>query len=113
MDLLGHGIVEINRENSRERFLREIAGFVQDYLIESAESLIDHAGAGVEHDEADPEAFGNGGGGFVVGLNDVIDEVEALGTGEFADRMVVDWAVAAEGRKVGRLDEDLGKLFGI
>lgn len=86
---------------------------MKDYLIKSAESLIDHAGAGVEHDEADPEAFRNGGGGFVVGLNDAIDKVEALSTGEFADGMVVDGAVAAEGRKVGSLDEGLSKLFGI
>ena len=66
--------------------------------------MIDHAGAGVEHDEADPEAFRNGGGGFELGLNDAIDEVEALSTREFADGIVVDWAVASECRKVKMAD---------
>lgn len=113
MDLFRHGIVEINRENSTERFLRQIAGFVKDCLIKNVESLTDHANARVEHDEADPEALRSGGGGFEVGLNYVVNEVEALGTGEFADGLVVDWAVAAEGRKAGSLDEGLSKLFGI
>lgn len=76
-------------------------------------SLIDHASAGVEHDEANPEAFRNGGGRFKLGLNDIIDEVEALGAGEFADGMMVDWAVATEGKKVGTLDEGLSELFRI
>lgn len=86
---------------------------MKDCLIKNVESLVDHANARVEHDEADPEAFRSGGGGFVVGLNYNINEVEALSTGEFADGLVVDWAVAAEGRKGGSLDEGLGKLIGI
>ena len=74
--------------------------------------MLDHAGGGVEHDEAYPEAFGAGmGEGFLV-VDEALDEVEAARPGEATAGEFVEGAVAAETGEVGRLVmEDVGELF--
>lgn len=83
-------------------------------MVESAGGAVDHAGAGVEHHEANPEAFGGVGGGserVLLGLKDALDEVGAIGAGEFPDGEMVDGAVALEGGEVGAFLEYLGEFF--
>lgn len=78
--------------------------------FEGSDSLVDHAGLGVEGDDADEESLGSGELriGFLV-LEDPLDEIEAVGAGELLDGELVEGAVAVELGGGGGGEEEVGE----
>ena len=88
------------------------------HLVERLNGVVHHAGARIEHDDADPESFGaevrgrvSGGGDGVV--DDAFDEIGAAGSRELADGEVEEGAVAAETGGGGGGLEDSGEFEGV
>ena len=102
-------------EERAERFLGAIAADIR-HLVECTDSLIDHAGVGVELHDPDPEALGirprRAGERFLV-LEDAFDEIGAAEAGEFLDGEIEDGPIAAEAGGIGGSLEDFGDLLRI
>lgn len=78
------------------------------------DGVIDHAGVGVEGEDADEEALGSGEGRVgLLGLEDPLDEVAAVGAGELLDGELVDGAVAVELGGGGGGLEEVGDAVGV
>lgn len=76
------------------------------HAVEGPSGMVGHGGSGVEGDEADEEALRARGNGIrEAGIEEALDEVRAMGIGEFMDSEEEEGPLGMEAVEVGSNDE--------